>query len=69
VLRKHVNSLARVQGGKEGKINNAEKVFLSIRQHIKIHKRVTNLNDFQKCVSRRTVFGYYGKGEFPATRK
>jgi hypothetical protein len=58
-----------VQGGKELTRNIAEKVFLSIREYIKILRRVTNLNYFQKCVLRRTVSGYYGKGEFPATKK
>jgi hypothetical protein len=67
VLRKHVNCLARIQGGKEGKRNSA-KVFLSVRQHIQILITVINLNYFQKCVLRRTVSGYYGRGEFPATK-
>lgn len=34
-----------------------------------VPKRVTELDDFQKDVVRRTVLQYYDKGEYPTAKK
>jgi hypothetical protein len=34
-----------------------------------MQKRVTNFDDFEKDVLRRTIFGFYDNGEFPTSKK
>jgi hypothetical protein len=44
-------------------------VFVSPRKKINMPKKVTNLDDFNKDVVRRTVLDFYDRGEIPSVKK
>ena len=44
-------------------------IFRSPGKHRAVKKRVTNLNDFQKYVLRRTIHDLYDKSEYPTAKK
>ena len=57
---------------KEGKQSNkvgCASSFISPGKHRTVKKRKTNLDDFEKCVLRRTIFDLYDKGEYPTAKK
>lgn len=54
---------------KRAQTQGADKLFHSPRKHINVPKRVTNLDDFQKDVVRRTIFYFYDNGKFPTADK
>lgn len=65
-----VSTVSRIcREAKKAEIQGAPQLFVSPRKHINTPKRVTNLDDFEKDIFRRTIFDFYDKGEFPTAKK
>lgn len=68
--RVSVHSVTNIlREGKESVKIGGVSSFRSPGKHRTVQKRATNLDDFQKCVLRRTIFDLYDKGEFPTAKK
>ena len=54
-----------LQHGKSSTLDTGTPIFRSHGKNRKIEKRVTNLDDFEKDVLRRTIYEIYDNGEYP----
>jgi hypothetical protein len=61
----HKSSVSRICRDAKKSSAQGDPVFVSPRKKINMQKKVTNLEDFNKDVVRRTVLDFYDRGEFP----